>query len=322
MKKSIYTALLFLSCLLNAQNRDDLKLRIETEKSEFEKVQSRYFDLVINSETLLFKDKKDGRYSYYSKAKYDSLTRNQSNDSMIVKNSILKIPVGKNEYYIMKTGNLKTENYEFYKYKEDKLVSIERSNSISQLYSKDNFVELTKDSFCGSSQCLYPYTSVKYAQLDAGKQFSNVLYSMQVSQQDMVSEHFYDKDFPLDQKTLLKIFISKFRKQALPLMKQIKYIRQHGSAYKTFDSKDAAYEADLLQPKIMARYRAESEIDDVKNSNFNLNIRREVELRKEYDSSDHPYYKLSVSIDMKSWKFKINSASGDLEEIEYFLLYE
>lgn len=322
MKKSIYVTLLSLSCFIYAQNKEDIKLKIESERSEFAKIQNQYFDLIRNSENLIYKDKKEGKYSYYSKPKYDSLANNKLDNSIILQNSILKISLNINEYYIMKIKNLKNDDYEFYKYKGDKLISIERGNYISQLYSKEDLVELTKDDFCGNNQCLYKYTFMKYSKLDSRKEFSNILYSIQINHQDIASERFYDKDFSLDKKILLKMFISKFQNQALPLMKQVKYIRQHGGVYKTFDFKDLEYEVNLIKPKIIERERAENGFYNDKNSILKYNAEKAVEIRKEYDSTNQPYYDVLINVDMKKWKFRINSSTGDIEKIEYFLVFE
>lgn len=319
MKKIICTSTLFFCCLFYSQSADQIKSIIDSSRIEFTQIRDQYSDLLGKTKTLIYEQ--DG-YSYYSKLKYDSLVKSNLNDSIILNKSILKISMGQNEYYIMKMMGFQANNYDFYKYKGNQLLSVERLNQFKETYSKDDFKTLTSYSYCGKSDCINKYQFGKFSKLSAEKQLSDILYSMRVDRLGVVYEQFYDKDFPIDEKMLLKIFISKFTKQSLALMKGAKYSRGHGSPSKEFDAKDLEYEINFMKNSIAEKQKVATGFYDSKDLILKLRAEGGVGTDKTYDSSNKPYYRLIFNYDMKRWEFKVNPVTGDIENIQYNLVHE
>lgn len=314
MKTIICVSLTFIGCFFYSQDRKNIKSIIDSSRIEFTEIQNQYFDLVGKTKTLIYQQ--DG-YSYYSKLKYDSLVKMNLPESMVLEKSILKISTGNNEYYKVKLIGLNGD-YEFYKYKGNQLLSVEKLNQFLGNYSKDDFNALTSYSYCGKNNCPYEYQFTTFSE----KQLSNVLYSMKVDRLGAVYEQFYDKDFPIDEKLLLKTFISKFTKQSLPLMKRVKYSRGHGSPTKEFDAKDLEYEINFMKNSIAEKEKAATGFYDSKDLILKLRAEGGVGTEKTYDSSNKPYYRLIFNFDMKRWEFKVNPVTGDIENIQYNLVYE
>jgi len=318
MKTFFCIALTFIWCFFYSQNRKDIQSIIDSSRIQFTDIQNQYYDLVSKTNTLIYKQED---YSYYSKLIYDSLVKNNLPESIVLEKSILKISADKNEYYKVKMSGL-TVDYEFYKYKGNQLISIERQNQFLENYSKDDFNALTTYIYCGKSNCINKYQFVKFTKLDSQKHLSDVLYSMRVDRLGGVYEQFYDTDFPVDEKMLLETFPSKYIRQSLSLMKGIKYSRDHGSPSKEFDSKDLEYEISWMKPFITEKRKALAGFYDGKDYMLKHNAEAGVGVIKTYDNSNKPYYRLIFNRNLRYWEFKIDPTTGDIKKIDYNLVYE
>lgn len=319
MRKIIYVCTLIFCSLFYSQKKEAVVFKIDSSRNDFTKVQNHYYDLLNKSKTFIYEK---GGYSYYSKSRYDSLIKINLADSIVLDNSIIKVSTSKQEYYIMKFSGLKSDNYNFYKYKGNQLLSMERLDQFLETYSKNDFNALTIYSYCGKSDCIYEYQFAKFSKLNSEKQLADVLYSMRIDRMGAVYEQFYDKDFPIDEKTLLKIFMTKFIKQAVPLMKGVKYSRGHGSPNKEFDTKDLEYEIEYFKRNITEKQKATAGFYDKKEIILKFRAEGGVGTVKTYDTANKPFYRVIFNYDMKRWQFKINPTTGDIEKIEFDLVYE
>lgn len=318
MKKIIFICAILLYSFLYSQDFKKIKATIDSSKIEIGNLQDEYYELSRQSEILIYMDKNDHKYSYYSKIKYDSLTKTKVSDSIVLIKSILKISKGNNEFYIMKMSNLIQQNERFYKYKANRLLSMESYDRFLHNYRKEDFKALTSFSYCGKSDCIYEYQFAKFSKLNSEKQLADVLYSMRIDRMGAIYEQFYDKDFPLDEKT----FMTKFTKHSVLLMKGVKYSRGHGSPSKEFDTKDLEYEIEYFKKNITEKQKATSGFYDKKELIFKLRAEGGIGIAKNYDTANRPYYRLLFNYDMKRWEFKINPTTGDIEKIEFDLVYE
>ncbi|KQS93444.1 hypothetical protein [Chryseobacterium sp. Leaf394] len=321
MKRLLFIAVFSTINLLFAQKKENLQSLIDMQKHEFFEITEKYHNVIRTEDTFIYKDKSDSKYSHYIKSKYDSLVQQKYANSLVLKNSIVKIPVENGEFYIAKFSNLKIGNYEFYRYKGNELLTEEKFISLNRIYERQDLKELLTYSFCDDGNCKYVYDVKKYSSINSEKELLDIKHVILIDRQGRIFEQFYDRDFPLDEKKILKILSLNFKTQVFNLMKGQIYQRDHSSAIKVFEEKDVEYENKIITAKIIDKEKA---ISGFYNSLPDLKSRAEraVSFGKAYDDFNIPYCKVIIDISMRSWEFTMDPRSGDIKDVKYYLLSE
>lgn len=313
IKKINIIVLIFLALLSFAQTKEEIVARINADRDNLRSIKTKYSNLLINEKYLIYDKNDNAGKSYYIKSKYDSLTRKGLSDSAVLDNSILKVYVTPDEYYIMKSSSY---SY-FYKYRNGKLLSIELLESFPEYetYDKKDLINKVNYRACNNNlkKCTEKFTYDKYREVKSNNEFDKNIYSFSIDNNDNFKEQFYDKDFPMSEENIYKIFLKKFNEQGVALMKDKSFTAIVGTS-KNFDKNDLKDMLESFKRLISEREKSDSGFYD-KDAYSYWKARNGTSISKQYDDKNKAYYKLIMSANT-TWKFKINPVTGDLENIE------
>ncbi|RKE79648.1 hypothetical protein BXY58_3306 [Epilithonimonas arachidiradicis] len=306
--------------LFLTQDKDVITSDINSYCDDLRSIKTKYYDLITSNKYIIYDKNKDGKKSYYSKTKYDSLLRTGISDSIVLDKSLLKLFTSKDEYYVLETSS----DSKFYKYLNGKLQSIEVLESYPEyeMYDKKDFVNKVNYQACNNNlkKCTDKYKYIKYSNVSSNNEFGDILYSLSIDSNDVAKEQFYDKDFPIHEKNIYKIFLKNFNEQGILLMKDKPYNRD-GKIDRNFGNDDLKFVKEVFKQLISEREKTESGFYS-KDDHSYLVARAATSISKQYDDKNIAYYRMIMNTGGSRWEFRINPIKGNIENVEYYSVSE